>query len=172
MSLISLSDLSKSLNHGCAKTKPGYKVSPSLLSPEAHLSGHVRAFPSVVKNPPAKQETRVRSLGTHSSILTWEIPRTEEPGGLQSTGLQRVGHDSAPKQEPPSPTTLRAPPRPLQPHSITPLPLTTERALLTTCQETFRFRPPPTGRPPVSLNMHTALSWIAGDFQPPTPIPH
>ena len=45
----------------------------------------------------------VRSLGwedpleegmvTHSSILVWEIPRTEEPGGLQSTGLQRFGHD-------------------------------------------------------------------------------
>ena len=49
------------------------------------------------------QETQVRSLGqedllekamaTHSSILVWEIPRTEEPGGLQSTGLQRFGHD-------------------------------------------------------------------------------
>ena len=46
---------------------------------------------------------RVRSLGredpmkkemaAHSSILTWEIPWTEEPGGLQSTGLQRVEHD-------------------------------------------------------------------------------
>ena len=30
---------------------------------------------------------------THSSILAWRIPRTEEPGGLQSIGLQRVGHD-------------------------------------------------------------------------------
>ena len=49
------------------------------------------------------QETRVRSLGredlleeemtTHSSILAWEMPWTEEPGGLQSMGLQRVGHD-------------------------------------------------------------------------------
>ena len=55
---------------------------------------------SVVKNLPAKQETRVQSLGqegplekgmaTHSSILTWEIPWTEEPGRLQSIGLQRV----------------------------------------------------------------------------------
>ena len=52
---------------------------------------------------PAMQETRVRSLGredplekemaTYSSTLAWKIPRTEEPGGLQSTGLQRVGHD-------------------------------------------------------------------------------
>ena len=58
---------------------------------------------SVVKNPPAKQETWVRSLGredllekemaTHSSILTWEIPWTEEPGGLQSLGSQRIGHN-------------------------------------------------------------------------------
>ena len=49
------------------------------------------------------QETQVRSLGwedplekemaIHSSILAWKIPWTEEPGGLQSTGLQRVGHD-------------------------------------------------------------------------------
>ena len=55
---------------------------------------------SVVKNLSAKQETRVQSLGqegplekgmaTHSSILTWEIPWTEEPGRLQSIGLQRV----------------------------------------------------------------------------------
>ena len=58
---------------------------------------------SVVKNLPAKQETRVLSLGqedslekelaTHSSILAWRIPWMEEPGGLQSTGSQRVGHD-------------------------------------------------------------------------------
>ena len=57
----------------------------------------------MVKNLPAKQETWVRSLGqedplekemaTHSSIPAWEIPWTEESGGLQSVGLQRVGHD-------------------------------------------------------------------------------
>ena len=56
-----------------------------------------------VKNLPAMQETRVLSLGqedplekdmaTHSSILTWKIPWTEEPGRLQSMGSQRVGHD-------------------------------------------------------------------------------
>ena len=53
----------------------------------------------MVKNPPAKQETWVQSLGwedllekemaTHSSLLTWEIPWTEEPGGLQSMGSQK-----------------------------------------------------------------------------------
>ena len=56
-----------------------------------------------VKNMPALQETRVLSLGwedalekemaTHSSILAWKISWTEEAGGLQSMGLQRVGHD-------------------------------------------------------------------------------
>ena len=56
-----------------------------------------------VKNPPAVQETQIQFLGwedpleeeiaTHSSILAWEIPWTEEPGGLQSKGSQRVGHD-------------------------------------------------------------------------------
>ena len=56
-----------------------------------------------VKNPPAIQDTQVQSLGqedpleeemaTQSNILTWEIPYTEEPGGLQSLGSQRVGHD-------------------------------------------------------------------------------
>ena len=55
----------------------------------------------MVKNLPAMKETRVRSLGeedplekgtgTHSNILAWRIPWTEEPGGLQSMGSQRVG---------------------------------------------------------------------------------
>ena len=57
----------------------------------------------IVKQSPAMQETRVQSLGrkdpleeemaTHSSILSWEIPWTEKPGGLQPMGPQRVGHD-------------------------------------------------------------------------------
>ena len=57
----------------------------------------------VVKNPSAVQETQVQSLGredplekgmtTLSSILAWKIPWTEEPGGLQSMGLQRVRRD-------------------------------------------------------------------------------
>ena len=56
-----------------------------------------------VKNPPAIRESWVQSLGwedplekgtaTHSSILAWRIPWTEEPDGLQSMGSQRVGHD-------------------------------------------------------------------------------
>ena len=57
----------------------------------------------MVKNLPATQESWVRSLGQedplekgmaiHSSTLAWRIPWTGEPGGLQSVGSQRVGHD-------------------------------------------------------------------------------
>ena len=57
----------------------------------------------MVKHLPTMQETRVQSLGqedllekemaTHSSILAWKIPWTEEPGRMQSMGLQTVGHD-------------------------------------------------------------------------------
>ena len=57
----------------------------------------------LVKNLPAMQETWVPSadwedplkegMATHSDILAWRIPWTEEPGGLQSMGSQRVGHD-------------------------------------------------------------------------------
>ena len=57
----------------------------------------------MVDNPPAMQESRVQSLGqedplekgkaTHCNILAWRIPWAEEPDGLQSLGLQRVGHD-------------------------------------------------------------------------------
>ena len=54
------------------------------------------------------QETQIRPLGledplekgmaTHSSFLAWTVPWTEEPGGLQSMGLQRIGHNLATKQ--------------------------------------------------------------------------
>ena len=57
----------------------------------------------MVKRLPAMQETQVQSLGrddplekemaTHSRALAWKIPWTEEPGRLQSMGLQRVGHN-------------------------------------------------------------------------------
>ena len=66
----------------------------------------------MVKNPPLKQkmqEMGVQSLdwedpleeemATHSSIPTWEIPRTEEPGGLQSIVSQRVSHNLLIKQQ-------------------------------------------------------------------------
>ena len=78
-------------------------------SPKCHdsfkVTSHGRASLVVqrVKNLPEMLETQVRSLDwedplekgmeTHSSILAWGIPWTEEPGRLQSRGSQRVGHD-------------------------------------------------------------------------------
>ena len=76
-----------------------------LLFVDSLMMAIVTGFPSgsTVKNLPVVQETRVWSLGredpleegmaTHSSVLAWRIPWTEEPGRLQSTGSQRVGHD-------------------------------------------------------------------------------
>ena len=62
----------------------------------------------MVKNPPTNREMQVRSLrpedplekemATHSSFFAWDVPWTEEPGRLQSMGLQRVGHDLVTKQ--------------------------------------------------------------------------
>ena len=74
-----------------------YSVSDSRLLSRASLMAHV------VKSLPAVQETWVQSLSwkdllekrmtAHSSILAWKIPWMEEPDGLQSRGLQRVGHN-------------------------------------------------------------------------------
>ena len=72
------------------------------------ISEKVSLVVQMVKGlPPAMQETWVQSLGwedplkkemsTHSSILAWRIPWTEEPGWLQSMGSQRVGHNQATK---------------------------------------------------------------------------
>ena len=68
----------------------------------------------MVKNLPAIWETQVRSLGwedplekrmeTHFGILAWRIPWTEEPGGLQFMGLQKVRHDCATNTFTPFPT--------------------------------------------------------------------
>ena len=68
-----------------------------------HLVKTYNGVAQWVKRLPTMQETWVRSLGqkdplekemaTHSSILAWRIPWAEEPGGLQSTGLQRVRHN-------------------------------------------------------------------------------
>ena len=86
--------------HGVAKsqTRLGDQVQHSTRT----LRG-ASLVAQMLKNLPAMQETQVLSLGredplekgisTHSSVLAWKIPWTEEPGGLQSTGLQRVSHD-------------------------------------------------------------------------------
>ena len=68
------------------------------------MSGEVASLMAqMVKNLPAMWETWILSMGqedplekgiaTHSRILAWRIPWTEEPGGLRAMGLQRVGHD-------------------------------------------------------------------------------
>ena len=72
------------------------------LTPFAPLPLGASLVAQLVKNLSAMQETWVQFLGwedplkkemaTHSSILAWEIPWTEEPGGLQSMASQRVGH--------------------------------------------------------------------------------
>ena len=74
----------------------------SLLILPSQVVSASRGSGSAVKNPSTKQETQARSLtqedpleeemAAHSSVLAWEIPWTEEPGGLQSE-LQRVVHD-------------------------------------------------------------------------------
>ena len=75
------------------------------LSSSSSSNAHQGPVALMVKNLSAMQETWVQSLGqedplekgmaTHSSILAWSIPWTEEPGRLQSIGSQRVGHDWA-----------------------------------------------------------------------------
>ena len=92
----------RAMVHGVARV--GYnlvtKPSPPPASPSRVLRASLEA--QMVKNLPAVRETWIRSLGhedplekrmaTHSSILAWKIPWTEEPGRLQFTGLQWVGH--------------------------------------------------------------------------------
>ena len=79
-----------------------YLFSASLVDWEHYIHG-VFPIAQTGKNLTAMQETQVRSLGqedplekgmaVHFSIPPWRIPWTEEPGRLQSMGLQRVGHD-------------------------------------------------------------------------------
>ena len=63
------------------------------------FSGWVSLVAQMVKNLPAMQETQVqedpleKEMATHSCILAWKIPWTEEPGGIQSIVLHRVGHN-------------------------------------------------------------------------------
>ena len=55
----------------------------------ANAGGHKRHW----FNPWGQEDPLEEDMATHSSILAWRIPRTEEPGGLLSMGSQRVGHD-------------------------------------------------------------------------------
>ena len=95
-----------SLSQGHFQRHPQY-ASPQFSSLSYLLPASVNIGASLVaqmvKHLPATRETWVRSLGredplekemaTLSSILAWKIPWMEEPGGLQSMGSQRVGHD-------------------------------------------------------------------------------
>ena len=84
---------------------PDGDVSSSVISSHSVRGKASKGLPggTVIKNLLAMQETPVQSLGgeytlekgmaTHSSSLAWRIPGTEEPGGLQSVGSQRVGHN-------------------------------------------------------------------------------
>ena len=87
-------------------TSPLPGISPEVGKLQPQLKSGLFPLARQVKNPPAMQDTQemwVQSLGredppeeemaTHSSILAWEIPWTEEPGRLQSVGSQRVGHN-------------------------------------------------------------------------------
>ena len=79
------------------------KITSTINYATARILSGQSLVAQTVKNLPAVQETRVQSLvredplekgmATHSSVLAWRTPWTEEPGGLQSMRLQRVGHD-------------------------------------------------------------------------------
>ena len=92
-------------NQGVQRSKRLPVFLPTGLSELLHSDFLLTSFPvaQTVKNLPAMQETQVRSLGwedpleeglaTHSSILAWRIPWTEEPGGLPPTGPHKGGHN-------------------------------------------------------------------------------
>ena len=60
-----------------------------------HITSQGEMLPRWLSGKPTGEDSPGEGNATHSSVLTWRIPWTEEPGGLQSTGLQRVGHDWA-----------------------------------------------------------------------------
>ena len=84
---------------------PGSGKNVSILLTSQDVKHPIASVAQLLKNLPAMQETQVQSLGqedplekgmaTHSSILAWRIPWTEEPGGLQSMELRRVECDQA-----------------------------------------------------------------------------
>ena len=94
------------INLLCRLLLPVRSLTKTMFHPNfnaAKLNTGASLVAQMVKNLPAMQETWFQSLGeedllekemaTHSSILAWTIPWTEEPGGLQSMRSKRVGHD-------------------------------------------------------------------------------
>ena len=90
-------------NAGDAGSIPGSGRSPGEGNGNPLQYSWASLLARLVKTPPAMQEAWAQALGqedpleeemaTHSSILAWRIPWTEEPGGLQSLGSQRLGQD-------------------------------------------------------------------------------
>ena len=101
------------MTHGVTVSRPIHGavdgISSFFLMAESYPNESTPLVAQIVKNLPSVQETWVRSLGwedplekgmaTHSSILPWRIPWTEEPGGLQSVGSQRVRDDLVTRQQ-------------------------------------------------------------------------
>ena len=77
------------LGHVCDKESVIYIFQDSLVAPMVESAAmHKMSIPSLGKEDPLEKE-----MATHSSILAWKIPWMQEPGRVQSMGLQRVGHD-------------------------------------------------------------------------------
>ena len=92
---------------GCCLWGPTESDTTEAMQQQQHSMFWASLVAQLAKNPPAMWETWVQSLvwedpleegmAAHPSILAWRIPWTEEPGGLQSMGLQRIRHDWATK---------------------------------------------------------------------------
>ena len=89
-------------NAGQDEAQDGIKIARRNIN-NLRYADNTSLLARMIKNLPVMQETQVQFLGqedplekgmaTHSSTLAWRIPWTKETGRLQSTGLQRVGHD-------------------------------------------------------------------------------
>ena len=89
-------------NAGQDEAQDGIKIARRNIN-NLRYADNTSLLAQMIKNLPVMQETQVQFLGqedplekgmaTHSSTLAWRIPWTKETGRLQSTGLQRVGHD-------------------------------------------------------------------------------
>ena len=82
--------------HGVAKSRARLKRLSSSSSSSIQVAQMVKSLPAIQKTwdqSLGQEDPLEKEMATHSSILAWKIPRMEEPGGLQSIGLQRVGHN-------------------------------------------------------------------------------
>ena len=75
------------------KLPTGFSYPYSYWAPDGSNGKKLSAVRQTWVQRLGQEQSLEKGRATHSSILAWEIPWTEEPGGLQSTGSQRVGHD-------------------------------------------------------------------------------